>query len=266
MTSTDVAFSGSIPAIYDRYLAELLFNDYARDIARRTAALAPKRILETAAGTGLATAAIVDLLPDAPLVATDLNQAMIDVAAQRVTSPHVAFQAADAQSLPFEDGAFDAVVMQFGMMFLPDRPAGYSEARRVLEAGGHFIFNVWDALDKSPVAAAVQEAVGELFPDDPPSFFTRVPWGYHDKQRLEQDVREAGFRDVRIDTVAATARADSPRDAAIGLCQGTPLRAEIEARGDLQQATEAAAEALSRRYGAGPISEPLSAHVITATK
>lgn len=266
MTSTDAAFSGSIPAIYDRYLAELLFNDYAADIARRTAALNPQRILETAAGTGIATAAIVEQLPNASLVATDLNQAMIDVAAKRVTSPIVEFQVADAQSLPFDDEAFDAVVMQYGMMFLPDRAAGYSEARRVLKPGGHFIFNVWDRLDKSPVAQAVHDAVAALFPDDPPSFFTRVPWGYHDTQRLEQYVRAAGFSDVSIETVAATCRADSPADAAIGLCQGTPLRPEIEARGDLQQATDAAAEALTQRFGPGAINQPLSAHVVTATK
>lgn len=266
MTSTDAAFSGSIPAIYDRYLADLLFNEYAADIARRTAALKPQRILETAAGTGLATAAIVELLPDASLVATDLNQAMIDVAARRVTSEKVEFKAADAQSLPFEDEAFDAVVMQYGMMFLPDRAAGYSEARRVLRPGGHFVFNVWDRLDKSPVAQVVHDAVAALYPDDPPSFFTRVPWGYHDTQRLEQDVRAAGFSDVQIETVAATSRADSPTDAAIGLCQGTPLRPEIEARGDLQQTTDAAAEALTKRFGTGPIGQPLSAHVVTATK
>ncbi len=266
MTSTDAAFSGSIPAIYDRYLADLLFNEYAADIARRTAALNPQRILETAAGTGLATVAIVEQLPDASLVATDLNQAMIDVAAQRIASPNVTFLAADAQSLPFDDESFDAVVMQYGMMFLPDRAAGYSEARRVLTPGGHFIFNVWDRLEKSPVAQVVQEAVAALFPDDPPSFFTRVPWGYHDTARLEQDVRAAGFSDVHIETVAATSRSDSAGDAAIGLCQGTPLRAEIEARGDLRQATDAATEALTQRFGPGPIEQPLSAHVITATK
>lgn len=266
MTSTDTAFSGSIPAIYDRYLADLLFNDFARDIARRTAALAPRDILETAAGTGLATAAILDLLPDASLTATDLNQAMIDVAEQRIASGNVRFSAADAQSLPFADDSFDAVVMQFGMMFLPDRAAGYREARRVLRPGGHFVFNVWDRIDKNPVGQAVHDAVAALFPDDPPSFFTRVPWGYHDKQRLEADVRAAGFSDIRIDTVAATGRAESPADAAIGLCQGTPLRPEIEARGDLDQVTGAAAQALTRRFGAGPISEPLSAHVVTATK
>ena len=209
MTSTDTAFSGSIPAIYDRYLADLLFNEFARDIARRTAALAPRDILETAPGTGLATAAIVELLPDASLTATDLNQAMIDVAEQRIASGNLRFSAADAQSLPFADDSFDTVVMQFGMMFLPDRAAGYREARRVLRPGGHFVFNVWDRLDKNPVGEAVHDAVAAQFPDDPPSFFTRVPWGYHDKQRLEADVRAAGFSDIRIDTV--------PRPAAPGL-------------------------------------------------
>jgi SAM-dependent methyltransferase len=266
MASTDAAFSGSIPAIYDRYLADLLFNDYARDIAHRSAALNPERILETAAGTGLATAAIADLLPAATIIVTDLNQAMIDLAAQHIDSPNVIFQAADAQSLPFDDAAFDLVVMQFGMMFLPDRAAGYSEARRVLEPGGHFLFNVWDRIEHSPVGAAVHEAVAALFPDDPPGFFTRVPWGYHDIVRLEQDVRAAGFGDVRIDTVAATSRAESAADAAFGLCQGTPLRAEIEARGDLNRTTELVAEALTRRFGSGPISQPLSAHVVTATR
>jgi len=265
MTSTDVAFSGSIPAIYDRYLAPLLFNAYAQDIALRTAGLSPEQILETAAGTGLATLAILEKLPAAQLIATDLNQAMLDVAAQRIASPNVRFRAADAQSLPFPDATFDVVICQFGMMFLPDRGAGYREARRVLKPGGRFIFNVWDRLDQSPVAQTVADAVAGLFPDDPPSFFSRVPWGYHDTARIEEDARSGGFEDVTIETVRQRSRAGSPREAAIGLCQGTPLRAEIEARGDLQRATEAAEEALASALGPGPIDQPMSAHVIIAS-
>lgn len=266
MTSTDVAFSGSIPKIYDRFLAPLLFNAYAEDIARRTAELSPQQILETAAGTGLATAAILEKVPAAHLIATDLNQAMLDVAAKRIASPNVQFRAADAQSLPFPDATFDAVVCQFGMMFLPDRGAGYREARRVLKPGGHFIFNVWDRLDESPVAQTVANAVAGLFPDDPPSFFSRVPWGYHDTARIEEDVRSGGFGDVAIESVQKRSRADSPHEAATGLCQGTPLRAEIEARGDLHHATNVAEEALASAFGPGPIDQPMSAHVIIARR
>ena len=264
MTSTDVAFSGSIPLIYDRFLAPLLFNAYADDIARRTAEISPRQILETAAGTGLATVAILEKVPAAHLIATDLNQAMLDIAARRVVSPNVQFRAADAQSLPYPDAAFDAVVCQFGMMFLPDRGAGYEEARRVLKPGGHFIFNVWDRLDESPVGQTVANAVAGLFPDDPPSFFSRVPWGYHEIARIDEDVRSGGFEDVTIETVRQRSRAGSPREAAIGLCQGTPLRAEIEARGDLERATDVAEEALASAFGSGPIDQPMSAHVIIA--
>ena len=264
MSSQDVAFSGSIPEIYDRYLADLLFLPYAEDMARRVAERRPSSILETAAGTGLATAAIVREVPDVRLVATDLNQAMLDVAAQRVKSASVEFRAADAQSLPFPDGSFDVVACQFGMMFLPDRASGYREARRVLKPGGQFIFNVWDRLSESPIAEVVFEAVRGLFPNDPPGFFTRVPWGYFDTDQLREDVSAAGFEEIAVDTVRKRSRAASPREAAIGLCQGTPLRAEIEARGDLNMATEVAAEALARRFGSGPLEENMSAHVITA--
>jgi SAM-dependent methyltransferase len=266
MASTDVAFSGSVPKIYDRYLGPLLFEPYAEDLAARLEALAPGAVLETAAGTGLVSRAIVRRLPKARLTATDLNQAMLDVAAERLDRDTVELRVADAQALPFEDGAFDAVVCQFGMMFLPDRPAGYQEAARVLKPGAAFVFNVWDSLEENPVGRVVAEAVAALFPDDPPSFLRRAPWGYHDKGRIEQDARGGGFEDVRVETVRKRSRAPTPAAAAIGLCQGSPLRSEIEARGDLQAATDAATAALVEAFGAGPLDQPMSAHVVTAMR
>ena len=246
MTATDALFAGSIPALYDRLLGPLLFAPYARDIAARVAALRPGRILETAAGTGVVTAALLEAAPESELVATDLNQAMLDVAAARIASPQVAFQAADAQALPFADGSFDAVVCQFGVMFFPDRIAAYAEARRVLRPGGRFLFNAWDRLDRNPASAAAAGAVAALFPEDPPDFLARVPFGYHDVARIEADLRAAGFTDIAGATAAMTSRV-SARDAAIGFCQGTPLRAEIEARDPvrLDEATAAAAAALA---------------------
>lgn len=266
MTSTDAAFAGSIPALYDRCLGPLLFEPYAEDMARRVAALRPGRILETAAGTGIVTERLAGLLPNAEIIATDLNQAMLDVAARRVVSPKVSFKAADAQSLPFPDESFEAVVSQFGVMFFPDRIAAYREARRVLRPGGRFLFNCWDRLDANPVSATVASAVAALFPGDPPSFLNRVPFGYHDTARIEADLREAGFSDIAGETVALESRLASTRDTSVGLCQGTPLRAEIEQRDPtgLEEATSTAAEALSRNgYDEGAAS-PLSALVFSA--
>ncbi|HYJ29961.1 MAG TPA: methyltransferase domain-containing protein [Allosphingosinicella sp.] len=267
MQASDAAFSGSIPALYDRCLGPLLFEPYARDLAERIAAIAPRRILETAAGTGIVTAAIVRALPDAEIVATDLNEAMLAVAAERVRSPAVSFRQADAQALPFGDGSFDLVVAQFGAMFFPDRILAYREACRVLKKGGLFLFNVWDSLEANPGSAAAAAAVAGLFPNDPPNFLARVPFGYHDPVRIEKDLHAAGFDEVAIETVAMRSRAADPGEAATGLALGTPLRAEIEARDParLQEAADAAAAALRGLAGEdGALDLPMSALVVSA--
>ncbi|HEX8670067.1 MAG TPA: class I SAM-dependent methyltransferase [Allosphingosinicella sp.] len=266
MQATDAAFSGSIPALYDSKLGPLLFEPYAQDIARRAADLRPRRILETAAGTGIVTSAVARELPKAGIVATDLNQAMLDIAAARPDLRRVMFRQTDAQALPFPNDEFDLVVCQFGVMFFPDRIGACREALRVLAPGGTFLFNVWDSLDRNPVSAIAAKAVAALFPDDPPSFLQRVPFGYHDERRIEEDLRAAGFGTVTIHRVAKESRIASPRDAASGLCLGSPLRAEIEARAAerLDEAAAAAEAAMvAAGYGPGAVS-PLSALVVAA--
>ena len=264
MEATDVQFAGSIPEFYDRCLGPFLFEPYAADLAARAALLGPKRVLETAAGTGIVTAALAGALPEAEIVATDLNPDMLRIARGKLESGRVTFMPADAQALPFPDAGFDLVVCQFGAMFFPDRVGAYREARRVLRPGGAFLFNVWDRLDANPASQAVSEAVAALFPGDPPSFIRRVPFGCHDKAAVEADLRSAGFVRIDSETVAGRSRG-SARDLAPGLCQGSPLRAEIEARAPerLDEATEAALAELVRRCG-DPVDAAMSAHVFTA--
>ena len=265
--ATDTAFSGSIPALYHNCLGPLLFEPYAIDLAGRIADLNPSRILETAAGTGIVTEALAQKLPDAEIVATDLNQAMLDVAARQVAAGKVTFQQADAQSLPFPDSSFDAVACQFGVMFFPDRPRAYAEALRVLKPGGHFVFNVWDRIENNPVTATVAAAVAACFPDNPPNFFQRTPFGYHRKAAIEGELHAAGFREVRAETVEK--RSCRPaRESAIGLCHGTPLRAEIEERDPsrLDEVADAAAAALAELGEPDGIDAPMSAHVFVARR
>jgi ubiquinone/menaquinone biosynthesis C-methylase UbiE len=231
--------------------------------------LAPQRLLETAAGTGIVTRAMARALAEpVSITATDLNQAMVDYAAAQTTAPNVTWRQADALALPFDDGTFDAVVCQFGAMFFPDKRAGYREALRVLKPGGRFLFNVWDRIQDNEISHVLTEAVAALFPADPPRFLARTPHGYHDVRVIRDELEQAGFARVEIETVEKRGRSPSPRDPAIGFCQGSPLRSEIEARdaGRLQEATAAAADALAARFGAGPIEGKIQAHVITAVK
>jgi ubiquinone/menaquinone biosynthesis C-methylase UbiE len=268
MTKVDTVFSGSIPSTYDKYLGPLIFEPYAQDLATRLSALNAERILETAAGTGIVTRALErSLAPGASIVATDLNQPMLDHAAGRLTSSRVSWQKVDAQALPFADASFDAVVCQFGVMFFPDKQQAYREARRVLKPGGHFIFNVWDRLEHNEFTDLTTAAVAEMFPDDPPGFLARTPHGYHDRERIIAEVRSAGFGSVAAETVTRRSVAPTCRDPAIGFCQGSPLRSEIEARdpNELAKATEAAASKISARFGSGPVDGMIQAHVIMAS-
>jgi ubiquinone/menaquinone biosynthesis C-methylase UbiE len=267
MTQSDKDFTGSIPALYDRYLGPMLFAPYADELAGRVKALDPVRVLETAAGTGIVTRRIDEVLPPAShITATDLNQAMVDTAAAKVSSPRIMWQACDATLLPFADGAFDCILCQFGVMFFPSKVDGFKEARRVLRPGGSFLFSVWDDIESSPISQTISDAIVAHFPVDPPNFLRRTPFGHHDVKSLGDQLRQAGFEKMEWSTVTLPSVCPSPRDAAVGQCHGSPLRNEIEARDPtgLAAATDAVAAALAARFGNGPIESTMQAIVFTA--
>lgn len=267
MHATDVQFAGSIPAIYDRYLVPLLFQPYADDLAERLAGLTGGVLLEVAAGTGAVTAALRARLPaEVELVSTDLNPGMLELGARRLRGSGVSFRQADAQQLPFDVASFDAMVAQFGVMFLPDKRAGFREAFRVLREGARYVFNVWNRVQDNEVTLITGQVLAELFPDDPPRFMQRTPFGYFDPGVIRDDVTSAGFRRVEIETLEKTTEAPSADEVAFGLCQGTPFRNEIELRdaSRLDEVTAAVSAALRRRFGAGRFENRMSALVVSA--
>jgi SAM-dependent methyltransferase len=267
MAESDKVFAGSIPKLYESHLVPLIFQPYAADLTERIKSRKVTRLLEIAAGTGVVTRALAAALdPGATIVATDLNQAMLDEAAAVGTRRPVEWRQADAMALPFRDGEFDIVVCQFGAMFFPDRSKAFAEARRVLQPGGLFIFNVWDRIAENEFADTVTTALASVFPGDPPRFLARTPHGYHDLDIIERDVVAAGFPPPQIVTVAARSRAASARIPAVAYCQGTPLRNEIEARdaSRLTEATGVAADAMARRFGTGAVEGKIQAHVVIA--
>ena len=270
MIALDKVFAGPMPEIYDQYLAPLIFESYALDLAQRVVNAAPRNVLETAAGTGVLSRAIASmLLVDARLVATDLNQAMLDRARARQShDQRVEWKEADALALPFSDQSFEVVTCQFGVMFFPDKLQGYNEARRVLKPGGQFIFNVWDRISENEFADAVIDGLAAFFPQDPPRFMARIPHGYHDTECIRAELSAAGFEGISIEVLEGRSEATSPIEVAMAFCQGTPLRSEIEMRGAsrLEEATAAAALALERRFGSGTFEGRMRALVVTADR
>jgi ubiquinone/menaquinone biosynthesis C-methylase UbiE len=268
MAESDKVFAGSIPKFYDTLMVPLIFEPYAVNMAELVAAFSPGTVLETAAGSGVVTRALAPRLKsDVRYVVTDLNQPMLDYAAARQGSDgRIEWGQADALALPFEDALFDVVCCQFGAMFFPNRVAGYVEARRVLRPGGSFVFNVWDRIEENAFADDVTNAVAAVFPHNPPRFLARTPHGYHDVAQIRDELRLAGFADIRIETRAEVSRAPSARDVATAYCQGTPLRSEIESRDAslLQIATNRATQAIADRHGKGVVAGKIQAHVIVA--
>ena len=268
MASVDVRFSGSVPANYERYMVPLLFRPYAELLAERARDFEPKRILETAAGTGVVTAALSSALPEAEIVATDLNQAMVDVALTRVNSPRVSFRQADALELPFDDGSFDLVVCQFGVMFYPDKVRGASEARRVLRDGGRYLFAVWDRIGRNGLSNLANQSLLDAYPENPPQFMTRGPFSYHDTGCIERDLRAAGFTDMSIETVELVSRCRSAEEGARGLVYGSPMGVELQEYGPgaLDTVFADLMRTAQRYEGPNGFEAPMSAHVLTAKR
>ncbi|MEO5901784.1 MAG: class I SAM-dependent methyltransferase [Ilumatobacteraceae bacterium] len=262
------SFVGSIPDAYDMFLVPLLFEPYARELVARLGHVVSGDLLELAAGTGAVTRELALTLPaSVQIVATDLNQPMLDQAASREIARPVEWQQADAQQLPFADASFDVAVCQFGVMFFPDRRGAYAEVMRVLRPGGRFLFDVWTSVADNELGGLASSTVAAMFPDDPPRFVERVPHGYHDPAQITADLRAGGFAgSITIDVVDQRSRAATCRQVAQGFCLGTPIRNEIMARdpGRLDEAVELVTAAVSARWGEIDIDAKMQALVVTA--
>jgi SAM-dependent methyltransferase len=230
MISTSATFSG--PEYYNDCLGSLWFDRFAADLVSRIPERPAGDVLEIACGTGLVTRRLRERLDrSVRLTATDVSQAMLDYARTKLEGLHgIEWRKADALLLPFDDGAFGAVVCGFGIMFVPDRHAALREARRVLNYGGILLFSVWDRIEENPHALASAQLLEAMFPADPEMKF-RAPYDMGNPDLLRALFAGAGLRATSIETKRIQIVGANPRSIATGLIRGTPRASLIEQRG-----------------------------------
>ncbi len=257
-------FVGAIPAAYEQFLVPVLFQPWATLVAERAAVEAPGRVLELAAGTGVGTRALCAGLPDAQIVATDLSADMLDRAAAAAPGSAVSWQPADAQELPFADDDFDLVVIEFGIMFVPDRARAYGEMRRTLRDGGALVMTVWDSPGANRLASALDAGVIDLIPDNPPTVTGEVAFGHHDPELIVRELTGAGFTHVVVERLTRTTRATAAQ-LARGFGAGTPLHALTVARGfAVDDMVASLHRSFQAQFGADSFDLPMTALLITA--
>ncbi len=267
--SVDAAkFTGDIPAKYDRGLGPVLFVPYAEDLAARVSAAGGGTVLELAAGTGILAERLAKSLGSGvTVIATDLNDAMLDIARRRTSGLNVKTQVVDACQIPFGDETFAAIVCQFGVMFFPDKIVSFKEARRVLQEGGTYFFNVWETREHNDFARCVRDVLNAMFKGSPPKFYD-VPFGYADTDVVTGHLREAGFEKIRFERVTKECSGESAEAFCEGLIEGNPVVVEIQALGE-NAIANAKAELMRRftsEYGDKPFISKMQAIVYEVTK
>lgn len=253
---------------YDRYLGPVLFEPYGAYLASRIEMENLSSVIELACGTGRVTKHIADVLPsNVEFWATDLSSDMLAINKRRLQSDRVKYRIEDIQNLSFPDNSFDLAVCQFGTMFLPDKQKGFNEIYRILKPGGKLMCFTWDSTEQNPLfKLLINELMLPYFEDEDNTRFF-VPFLLNDPQQLTGWLDNAGFRDIKVETVMLNSGVATVEDIKTGIYLKHPLGKAMKDK-DLtafERVGQKFEEEIEKRFGTN-VSFPLSALLTVGVK
>lgn len=265
----DLALQPQVDAAeaYEEFFVPALFRPWAARLADAAQLRPGQTVLDVACGTGVvAREALARVAPGGSVAGLDPDAGMLAVA-QRI-APHVDWKRGAAESIPFPDRSFDAVLSQFGLMFFADRQRAIREMLRVLAPGGRLAVAVWDSLENVPAYAAevklVQRIAGARAADA-----LRIPFQLGDREELAALFADSGAASVSVATVPGVARFPSVRSVVEAELRGwLPLVGVNLPEEQIQRILAEAEQALRPAVGAegdGIVFE-MPAHVVTGRK
>jgi ubiquinone/menaquinone biosynthesis C-methylase UbiE len=198
------------------------------------------RVLDVASGPGYAAAAAAQR--GAQVAALDFSGAMVEMA--RSQNPEIEFREGDAGALPFADGSFDAVVMNFGMLHLAQPERAVSEALRVLRPGGRYAFTVWAKPEEAVGFGIILDAVRKHGNPDVPLPLGPPFFRFSDASECDNVLKVAGFRNVDVRKVPQVWRFS-----ACGLLFEAFLAGTVRTQGLLHAQSAPALEAIREAVG-----------------
>lgn len=258
---------------YENYFVPAMFLPWASILLRHAAPQSGERVLDVACGTGIVARQAAPLVgANGQVVALDMNPAMLAVA-RTLPVPSgatITWQEGNALALPFPDGAFDLVLCQHGLQFVPDRAGAGREMRRVLAPGGRALAIVLQALARHPVFEALMESVASHL--SLPVSAVMTPFALSDAEELRTLFTSAGFKAVDILPETTTVRFPEAQRfvplAVTSSAAAIPAFAQLQApeRAALLEAVRTDVESTIRKYrDVDVISFPMFAHIVVAT-
>ncbi|NTU50235.1 MAG: class I SAM-dependent methyltransferase [Desulfobulbaceae bacterium] len=258
---------------YEQYFVPAMFLPWATILLRHAALQSGERVLDVACGTGIVAREAAPLVgAGGQMVAVDMNPALLDVA-RTLPAPSgatITWQEGNAMALPFPDGAFDVVLCQHGLQFIPDRAGAVREMHRVLAPGGRVLVIVLQALVRHPVFEALMESVARNL--SLPVSAVMTPFALCDADELRTLFTGAGFKKVAILPESTTVRFPEPERfvplAVISSAAAVSAFTQLEgpARAALLETVRGEVEPTLRRYcDRDVVTFPMYAHIAVAT-